>query len=424
VISVAESIPLSAVRPRRALVGACLGNAVEWYDFATYGAFSTILARTFFPTGGRAALAATFAIFATSFIARPVGAMVVGRRSDRLGRRPALSRMIAMMTAATAAIGLLPTWSAIGVLAPVSLLLLRVAQGFSVGGEVPSSVAFLVESAPEGQRGWYGGWHTASIALGLAGGYGIAALLSATLSDNALRGWGWRVAFLLAAPLGLVARYIRRQLDETRMFEAVLAPATPRLLGDVLRGRGAGVSRGLVLVAALALAFNVWFVFLPSHLAASGTVPLGQALGIGVLGLFAAVGTAPVMGRLSDRIGRRAVLIAGTVAMATFAVPGLALASGSVPGLLVSDVVMGVLIGTLAVTAFVAELFPTAVRATGVALTYGVATAVFGGTAPLVATLLAVAEAAWVIPAYLAVVAVLALAAAVTSEETAFTKLR
>lgn len=396
---------------------------MEWYDFAIYGAFSTILARLFFPTGGQAALAATFAIFATSFIARPVGALAVGRRSDRFGRRPALSRMIAVMSVATAVIGLLPTWSAVGVLAPLSLLLLRIAQGFSAGGEVPSSVAFLVESAPEGRRGWYGGWHMASIAAGLAGGYGVAALLTATLSEDALLAWGWRVAFLVAAPLGLVGRYIRRRLSETRLFEAVGAPATPRPVADVLRGARRRVGRGFVLVAALALAFNLWFVFLPSHLAASGVVHLGPALGAGVVGLFAAAVAAPAMGRLSDRVGRRPVLIAGALAIAALAVPGFSLARHSAQGLLVSEIVMGVLIGTLVVTAFVAELFPTAVRATGVALAYGFATAVFGGTAPLMAMVLVVADVGWLIPVYLTVVAVLAIAAAVTAEETAFSEL-
>jgi MHS family proline/betaine transporter-like MFS transporter len=171
------------------------------------------------------------------------------------------------------------------------------------------------------------------------------------------------------------------------------------------------------------MAFNVWFVFLPSHLAASGAVSLGQALGLGVVGLLAAAVTAPVMGRLSDRLGRRAVLIAGTFAVAAFSVPGFALAGSSLLGLLVSDIVMGLLIGSLVVTAFVAELFPTGVRATGLALTYGVASAVFGGTAPLVATLLTVADVTWVVPAYLTAVAVLALAAAVTARETAFTRL-
>jgi MHS family proline/betaine transporter-like MFS transporter len=257
----------------------------------------------------------------------------------------------------------------------------------------------------------------------LAGGYGVATLLTSAMSDEALLTWGWRVAFLLAAPLGLVARYIRRRLDETPLFEAVGTPGTPSLVDDVIRGRGRRVGRGFVLVTVLTIAFNVWFVFLPSHLAASGAMTLGQALGIGVLGLLAIVASAPLMGRLSDRIGRRAVLSAGTLAVAAFAVPGFTLAHRSALGLLVSDVVMGMLLGTLVVSAFAAELFPTAVRATGVALTYGVATAAFGGTAPVVATLLVSADAAWVVPAYLAAAAGLALVAAVTAGETAFGKL-
>jgi MHS family proline/betaine transporter-like MFS transporter len=411
------------VRSRRALVGGCLGNAVEWYDFAVFGAFSPVIAAVFFPAGSRSALAATFAIFAASFVARLAGALVAGRRSDRLGRRPTLSGMIVLMTFATVAMALLPTWSAVGVLAPVSLLVLRLAQGFSAGGETATSVAFLVESAPEGQRGWYGGWHTASSAVGLAGGYGVAALLTATMSDEALPAWGWRVAFLRAAPLGLLARDIRRRLDETRMFEAVGIPAAPSLVGDVLRHRGRRAGRGFVLVTVLTVAFNVWFVFLPSYVTGSGAMSTGNVLAAGVLGLLALVVSAPLMGRLSDRIGRRAVLIAGTLAVAAFAVPGFTLAHRSAIGLVVSDVVMGVLLGSLVVGAFAAELFPTAVRATGVALTYGVATAAFGGTAPLVATLLVRADAAWAVPAYLAAMAVLALVAALTAGETAFRKL-
>ena len=177
------------------------------------------------------------------------------------------------------------------------------------------------------------------------------------------------------------------------------------------------------MVAALGLAFNTWFVFLPSHLIAAGAVRLGPALGCAVIGLAAMVGTAPMMGRRSDRVGRRPVLIAAALAVAAFAVPGFLLAGHPILGLLVSDVVMGVLIGMMTVTAFVAELFPTPVRATGVALTYSIATAVFGGTAPLIATLLAVHDALWAMPVYLTVMALLVLVAAITARETAFDEL-
>jgi MHS family proline/betaine transporter-like MFS transporter len=410
--------------PRRALVGACLGNAVEWYDFAVYGAFSTILAQVFFPPGEQAALTATFAVFASSFVARPIGALLVGRRSDQRGRRPALSRMIVVMTGATAAIAVIPSWSQAGVLAPALLLLLRLAQGFSVGGEVASSVAFLSESAPAGSRGWYGGWHTAGIAIGLSAGYAVAGLLSVALPDGALLDWGWRLAFLTALPLGLVSRYIRRRLDESPMFEAAPAPARPRVIADVVRGRAGAIGRGFLLVTTLSVAFNLWFVFLPGHLAARGTVPLGAALGGSMLGLLVAAATAPILGRFSDRAGRRPVLIGGTLALAVLAIPGFALAGRGIAGLLLADVLLGALLGTLVVTAYVAEIFPTPVRATGVAVTYGVSTAVFGGTAPLVASLLAGAGAAWAIPVYLTVVALLALVAAVTARETAFGRFR
>jgi MFS transporter, MHS family, proline/betaine transporter len=423
VIQVGTTTIPYAARPRRTLVGACLGNAVEWYDFAVYGAFSTVLARVFFPNGGRAALAVTFAIFATSFVVRPLGATVIGRRSDRLGRRAALSRMIVLMTVATTAIALLPTWAMAGVLAPVLLLALRLAQGFSAGGEIPSSATYLLESAPPGRRGWYGGWHTAGVAIGTASGYSVATLLTAICSEQALRDWGWRLAFLIAAPLGLVARYIRRRLAETRLFEEISVPASPRVVTDVLHGRGGHVLRGAVLVAALSVAFNLWFVFLPSHLAASGATPLSRSLGLGIVGLLAAALTAPLAGRLSDRVGRRPLLVASTLALAAFAVPCFELARHSALGLLSSNAVMGAAIGMLTVTAFVGELFPTSVRATGIAITYGVATAVSGGTAPLVATLLANGGAGWAVPLYLVLTAAAASVAAFTARETAFDQL-
>jgi MHS family proline/betaine transporter-like MFS transporter len=408
---------------RRALVGACVGNAVEWYDFAVYGAFAPILAGQFFPTGSEAALAATFAVFATSFIARPVGAIVLGRYADRLGRRPVFSLMITLMSVATAGIGLLPTWSSVGALAPVSLVLLRLVQGLSSGGEVPSSMVFLVESAPSGRRGWFGGWHLSSIAMGLTAGYGAVALLSTAVSDDALAEWGWRIAFLVAAPLGLAGRFIRRRLHETPAFTSVTIPRTPRLV-DVLRGRETPVRQGFVLVAVLSLTFNVWFVFLPAHLVTSGTTTLGRALALCLVGLLATVASAPLMGGLSDRVGRRPLLIAATLGVAAFAAPGFALAwSHSVPGILVSNLVMGVLVGSMTLSAFVAELFPAEMRVTGSAVAYGFATAVFGGSAPLVAAALVGLDVAWLVPVYVAAMAALAVGAALRAEETAFGEL-
>jgi MHS family proline/betaine transporter-like MFS transporter len=400
-----------------------VGNAVEWYDFAVFGALASTMSHLFFPSAGRAALALTFAVLAVSVVVRPVGAIMVGRLADRSGRRGPLGATIVLMSGATAAIALLPTWSSVGVLAPVLLLLARLVQGFSVGGEVPSALAYIVESAPPGRRGWYGGWHLASIALGITSGYAVAAVLSATLSDAALNDWGWRVAFALAAPLGLIGYYIRRRLDETPGFASLRSPTAPPL-GHLLRRRRTSVLRGFAVVAALSVAFNVWFIFLPTHLVTTNATELGPALGACVLGLLAMAAAAPAAGRLSDRLGRRPVLIAATVGLAVAVGPAFALAHGGSPlPLLLSNLLVGGLTGLLVVSAFVAELFPTEWRATGTAVTYGMSTSLLGGPAPLAATVLVALGLAWSVPVLIAVVAVLAALAAFRADETAFADL-
>lgn len=401
-----------------------MGNAVEWYDFAVYGALAPVLATVFFPAAGTAALTATFAVFATSFVARPVGAVLFGRLADRSGRRPVMVAVIVLMSVATAAIGLLPTWSAVGALAPALLLSLRLVQGLSSGGELPSALVFLVESAPAGRRGLFGGWHLGSTALGLFGGYAVVTVLTATLSEAAMAGWGWRTAFLLAAPLGLVGRFVRRRLDETPAYRRLASPGSPRVQ-DVLRGRGPAIAGALALVAALSLSFNVWFVFLPGYLVTASEVPSSAALLVTLVGLGVAVVVAPAAGAVSDRVGRRPVLVTACAGIAAFAVPGFALAgSGSLLAMAVAGVVMGVLVGSLQVSAFVAEVFPAQVRVTGSGLTYGVGTALVGGTAPVLASLLVQRGAdAWV-PLYVVLVAGLALLAALRARETAFVELR
>jgi MFS transporter, MHS family, proline/betaine transporter len=207
---------------RRALVAGCVGNLVEWYDFALYGAFATVLAAAFFPASDPASgLLAALAVFGVAFLARPAGALLFAHFGDRLGRRRALAASILLMAVVTAAIGLLPGYGSIRWLAPALLVLLRARQGVAVGGEYGGSAAFVIEYAPVGRRGGYGGWQWATVALGLAAGIATAALLSANLDGPALRGWGWRLAFLLALPLGLVGLWIRLRIEETPGFRAV-----------------------------------------------------------------------------------------------------------------------------------------------------------------------------------------------------------
>jgi MFS family permease len=282
--------------PRRALVGACIGNVVEWYDFALYGAFATVLASVYFPGADRQAnLLAAFAVFSTAFIARPAGALLFGRGGDRRGRRRVLSFAIILMSVATAGVGMLPGYVSIGLLAPVLLVLFRLAQGLSAGGEAGAASAFVVEYAPANRRGWYGGWIWATLAVGLGAGTGAASLLAWRLPQGVLETWGWRLAFLVALPIGLIGLYLRLRLDETPPFRAVQrARAVAQWpVGEALRAYPGRMLTGFVLVAAASLAFNTFFIFLPNQLAAELGVPLSRALAGALLGLAVMAAVSP-----------------------------------------------------------------------------------------------------------------------------------
>jgi len=322
-----------------------------------------------------------------------------------------------LMAGATVAIGLLPPWAAIGVAAPLSLLALRAVQAFSCGGEIGVSVAYLIEFSPTGRRGRYGGWYLSTVGVGIAAGLGATAVVAALLDQDALESWGWRLPFLLALPLGLVGLYVRRRLAESPVFAG---SATTRRVAPlaVLREFGPTVRRCFVLACAYSAAFNVWFLFLPSYVTATGASSLAVALSCALAGLLVTAITAPVFGRLSDRIGRRPVLLGAAASLAVVAIPAyLWMLAGSTLALLLGSVVMGVVIGAFVIPAFLAEQFPARVRATGLGLAYGIGSAVVGGTAPLLATVLSRQAPPLVVPGYLVVWAIVALIAVRRSAE-------
>jgi MFS transporter, MHS family, proline/betaine transporter len=410
---------------RRALVVACIGNVVEWYDFAIYGAFATVLAGTYFPNADRSAgLLASFAVFATAFLARPVGTLLFGPRADRMGRRQVLATVVILMSLATAGIGLLPGYSSIGVAAPLLLVLLRLAQGLSAGGEAAGASAFVVEYAPEGRRGHHGAWLWATFALGLAAGVGVAALLARLLPPDMLEAWGWRVAFLVALPLGLAGLYLRLRVEETPAFRAVQRAGTlaRRPVAEAVRAYPGRLLIGFGLVAAASLNFNTFFIFLPSHLVSALGVPLSSALAAALGGLLLVVAASPALGRLSDRVGRKPLLAVGTVGQLVVTVPAYLLIRRAGPAsLLLGYLLVGSAISCFVLPTFLSELFPTEVRSTALAVTYGLASALFGGTAPFVHTLLVQRTGDPLVPAYYATALALAAAGGVLlTRETAF----
>jgi MFS transporter, MHS family, proline/betaine transporter len=408
---------------RRDVAAACIGNAVEWYDYAIFGALVTISSTVYFPSHDPSTrLAAAFAVYGTAFLARPLGAVYFGRRADQRGRRWTLVVSVLLMTAATAGVGLLPGYAAIGVLAPITLLLLRVAQGFGAGGELGVAAAFIVEHAPSKRRGTYGAWHTATLIIGTAAGLAVGATVSSLVATDAVPHWSWRAAFLLSLPLGFIGLYLRRRVRETEAFTTLARTslaATP--LRTVWNHHRRALMTGFTVIAAASLAFNTFFVFLPNHLAATRRVPLSAALGVAVVGLLLGAGAALVLNRLTDQLGRRPVVLTATTFLAVVAVPLMVGAEhGSVLGLAIANLIVGVLVGGMLSMALVAEMFPAPVRATGMSLTAGLGSALFGGTAPLIAQLI-VERTGLIGPGlYVAATATVAVIALMRWPETAF----
>ena len=383
---------------------------MEWYDFALYAGSATVIAAVLTP-GGWAGFTTVFAVLAMSCLFRPLGSLLIGVRADRSGRRSVLAATILLMAVATAAIGLLPSWAAIGVAAPLCLLALRGVQAFSAGGEIGVSVAYLTEFSAADRRATYTGWYLSTVAIGFATGLGATAVMATLLSPDALQAWGWRIPFLLAFPLGVVGLYLRRRVAESPEFVPAAVHERVRPMA-VLAEHRETVRRCFVIAGAYSAAVNVWFLFLPSYVTATGVSSLAMSLSCALVGLLAAAVTAPLFGRLSDSVGRRPVLIGATAALVIAVLPlYLWMLGGSSVALLVGSVAVGVIIGAFVLPAFFAEQFPIRVRATGLGLAYGIGSAVIGGTAPLLATALSRQLAPVVVPCYLVVLAVGALMA-------------
>ena len=394
---------------------------MEWYDFAIYGALGVVVTPLFIPTDDSdTVLLAAFALYATAFVVRPVGAVLFGMRADARGRRGVFVSVLILMTLATAAVGLLPVYATIGLMAPVTLLLLRATQGLAAGGELGLAAVYIAESAPRGRRGALSAWHTATLALGLAAGLGVGGLVTLLPAEQVQAGW-WRVPFLLSLPLGFVGIYLRRRGRESVLFQGP-ARSQPRPVSEVWANHRRAALTGFALIAAGALAFNTFFVFMPNHLVAVSDLEPAAALLAAVIGLLAAAVSALRLGALSDRLGRRPVVLGSVAAIAVGAVPiTLAAQSGSFVALVLVEVVAGIAIGGTLSISLLAEMFPTAVRATGLGLTAGLATAVAGGTAPLVDQALVLATGLDLAPAaYVVCVAAAAVVALRSWPETAF----
>ena len=388
---------------RRALIAAGLGNALEWYDFAVYGFMATILANQFFPANEEVtSLLATFAAFGVGFAARPLGAIVIGRLADRKGRKFALMVTIYLMAFGTVMIGLTPTYSSIGLMAPLLIVVARLIQGFSAGGEWGGSTAFMVEWATDNRRGFVGSFQQVSVAAGLLLGSGCAAALSSILSEDAVTTWGWRIPFLLGGFIGLIGIYIRRNVSETPVFRNIVKadqnPSTPKQFSLRQAARAFGFTIHWT------VSYYIFLVYMPTFAIRLLDLDRTAALWSNSVGLFVLMVLAPIIGLWSDKIGRKRLLTASCLGIGLLVYPvfNYLLVNPSVVAIVSAQALFGLLIALYSGPgpAAIAEIFETTNRVTGMSVGYGLAVAFFGGFSPFLATWLIETTNSPVSPAY------------------------
>lgn len=374
----------------RTLTATGVGNAVEWFDWAIYATFASYIAGALFSKSDpQSAFLATLGIFAVGFVARPVGGFVFGWISDRRGRKFAMTLSVALASVGSLIIGLAPTYASIGAWASVILLVARLVQGLAHGGEMPSAQTYLSEVAPRERRGLWSSLIYVSGTAGTVFGALIGAVLASTLSAEQMGGFGWRLPFLLGAAFGLVGLIMRATMEETELFEAEIEPAVESPVVEkphVLREMAAHWRQALQVVGltvGLTVAFYVWSVSASAYaINVLGIDPAG-ALWAGVVANLVFIVSLPMWGRLSDRIGRRPVLVISGLGTAVTYFPATWFIRDAAWQLAVAMIVVLIFIGASAaiVPATYAELFPTSIRTVGVAVPYAIVVAAFGGTA-------------------------------------------
>ncbi|GAA4173688.1 MFS transporter [Gryllotalpicola koreensis] len=379
---------------KRALRGTVVGNTMEWYDVGVYGYLAVTMGAVFLPTAAASVqVLFSLGVFAATYIARPLGGIVFGRLGDRIGRQKVLATTLIMMASATFVVGLIPSYAAIGPVAPVILVVMKLLQGFSTGGEYAGVTTFVSEYAPDRRRGFFGGFLDLGSYLGFAFGALIVSIMQLTLGNQAMLDYGWRIPFLLAGPIGAIAVYFRLKIEESPAFqammdsvEAVEGPAPQTGILSILRTQWKPLLIAIVLVAMANTVGYALTSYMPTYLTDTlGYDPIhGTLLTIPVLVVMAA--GIPVAGLLSDRIGRRPTIWIGAATMGVFAIPAfLLLAVGAVwstfAGLFLMAIPTALLVGPLA--SALPALYPTSMRYGSMGISYNIAVAVFGGTAPV-----------------------------------------
>ncbi len=378
---------------KRAIGASAIGNGVEWFDYGIYAYGTVFIASALFPDD-TAGILYTLVGLALSFVLRPLGGLVWGPLGDKLGRRRVLAMTIVLMASATFLVGLVPTYAAIGIGAPILLYSLRMIQGFSTGGEYGGAATFMAEYAPDHRRGFFGSF----LEVGTLAGFNLGALLMLSLDwmldDASMASWGWRVPFLIAGPLGLVGMYLRSKVEDTPVFRELEArdesltsgEAIGTRLKDLFVGYWPQILQLFGLVIALNVVYYTLLTYMPTYLQDTIGLTSTQYLLVPIVGQFVMMIMLPFMGALSDKVGRKPMWLFSLLGLAVAVVPMYMLMATGFGGAMLAFAILGVLFTPqlATISATFPAMFPTHVRFGGLAISYNVATAAFGGTAPLI----------------------------------------
>lgn len=382
---------LTAAQRFKAILGGSAGNLVEWYDWFVYSFFAVYFSKHFFPGDDElAGLLKTMAVFAVGFFARPVGAWLMGLYADRAGRRTALTVAVSLMCFGSLIIAVLPSYETIGIAAPILLVFARILQGLSVGGEYGASATYLSEMAGRRRRGFWSSFQFVTMVMGQLIALGILSLLQTQMDRADLDEWGWRIPFFVGAAMAVVVFWIRARMDESQSYENSKAAGEERARTMMLFTRYPRETLAIFgFTAGGSLAFYSYTTYMPKFLVGSGGMDESAATAVSAGSLVVYLLALPFFGWVSDHLGRKATLAFAFGGCAIASYPALsALAAGASPmaAFLIVSLLVFMLSGYNSVSAVVkAELFPANVRALGVALPYGMATASFGGTAEMIA---------------------------------------
>lgn len=395
---------------RRVITAAGIGNFVEWFDYSIYGFLAAIIGAVFFASQDPATqLLASFAVLAVPVFVRPLGGLFWSHFGDSIGRQRTLAIVIIVMSLATMSIGLLPGYATIGILAPILLVIARAVQGFSAGGEYAGGACFMAEYSPDSRRGYLTSWMAVTTGSGVLVGSLLAFMLTSGLPEEAMNSWGWRIPFLIAGPLGLIGLYLRLKLEDTPMFRAL--KREHEVAQSPLRETFRDYWRQILLAAGLTLGQVVTYyavlIYTPTFLTTQLGFEPWQALLSSTLTVAAYVSLIPPFATLSDRVGRKPLMLAGCGALLLLAYPGFLLISqgGLLTVIFVQVVLGGVLlpIYTSPIVATLVELFPTRVRYSGFANGFN-ASAVVANSAPFLATALIASTGSNFVPAWFVIV--------------------